>query len=102
MLQVKDPQEVFDELVKPMYEAVIKDLGDEAAQRLTELIYQSYVLGEIYGSVSTCLAQNIPIEKELWDNLAVKHMVRGDVDDVTVVDSPELQVVKAFSPILLP
>lgn len=86
MLQVKDPQEVFDIHVKP----IIQDVADMNEHELTDgmlnIPYSIFILGEMYGTISTCLAQNIPIPKELWDNPTVQSFVRGDVDDVVVVD----------------
>ena len=106
MLQVKDPQEVFDELIKPLMQSLIADLDDRSAKALNEYIYQAYVLGEIYGTISTSLAQHIPISVELWNHKAVKLMLRGDMDnimtvDTTIGDDGEADVSKA-SVILLP
>lgn len=86
MLQVKDPQEVFDEIIKPQFEAVAKEYGQDLDPSFLNKPYSIFVLGEMYGTISTCLAQNIPIPKELWDMPVVKSFVRGDVDDGVVVD----------------
>lgn len=89
MLQVKDPQEVFDENIKPLLEegAIAQDI--ELTDEILNTPYSIFVLGEMYGSISTCLAQNIPIPKEMWDMPVVQSFVRGDVDDVVVVDGVE-------------
>jgi len=73
-LQVKDPQQVFDELVLPM-------LGKDTPPNVLNTFYQIFVLGEMYGTVSTSLAQEIPIPKELWENSTVQQFVMGDVVD---------------------
>lgn len=86
MLQVKDPQEVFDEIVKSQMEEALKEEGRELSLDMLNSIYSIFVLGEMYGTISTCLAQNIPIPKEMWDMPVVQSFVRGDVDDVVVVD----------------
>lgn len=88
MLQVKDPQEVFDENIRPLFEQAAKDVRQELDEEDLNTPYSIFVLGEMYGTISTCLAQNIPIPKELWDMPVVQSFVRGDVDDVTVVDEP--------------
>jgi hypothetical protein len=89
MLQVKDPQEVFDENIKPLLleEGAAQDI--ELTDEMLNTPYSIFVLGEMYGSISTCLAQNIPIPKEMWDMPVVQSCVRGDVDDVVVVDGVE-------------
>lgn len=87
MLQVKDPQEVFDENVRPALEQGL-DIEEELSDDLLNSTYAIFVLGEMYGTISTCLAQNIPIPGGLWDMPVVKSFVRGDVDDVVVVDKP--------------
>lgn len=86
MLQVKDPQEVFDEIVKSQMEESLKEEGRELPLDMLNSIYSIFVLGEMYGTISTCLAQNIPIPKKMWDMPVVKSFVRGDVDDVAVVN----------------
>lgn len=86
MLQVKDPQEVFDEIVKSQMEEASKEEGRELPLDMLNSIYSIFVLGEMYGTISTCLAQNIPIPKEMWDIPVVQSFVRGDVDDVVMVD----------------
>lgn len=86
MLQVKDPQEVFDENIRPLFEQAAKDLRQELDEEDLNTPYSIFVLGEMYGTISTCLAQNIPIPKEMWDIPVVQSFVRGDVDDVVVVD----------------
>jgi hypothetical protein len=86
MLQVKDPQEVFDENLLPHIK-LPEDISDEKRQVILGHYYSIFVLGEIYGTISICLAQNIPIPKELWDMPVVKSFVRGDVDDVVEVDT---------------
>lgn len=86
MLQVKDPQEVFDEIVKSQMEEASKEEGRELPLDMLNSIYSIFVLGEMYGTISTCLAQNIPIPKEMWDMPVVQSFVRGDVDDVVMVD----------------
>ena len=86
MLQVKDPQEVFDENIRPLFEQVAKDLRHELDEEDLNTPYSIFVLGEMYGTISTCLAQNIPIPKEMWDMPVVQSFVRGDVDDVVVID----------------
>ena len=86
MLQVKDPQEVFDEIIRPRFEQAAKDGGQKLDEESLNTPYSIFVLGEIYGTISICLAQNIPIPKELWDMPIVQSFVRGDVDDVVVVD----------------
>ena len=86
MLQVKDPQEVFDEIVKSQMEEALKEEGRELPLDMLNSIYSIFVLGEMYGTISTCLAQNIPIPKKMWDMPVVQSFVRGDVDDVVVVD----------------
>lgn len=85
-MQVRDPQEVFDNLAKPFFQTLVDDLDETSGQMLIEHIYQTFVLGEMYGTISTCLAQNIPIPKKMWDMPVVQSFVRGDVDDVIVVD----------------
>jgi len=87
MLQVKDPQEVFDENLLSHIK-LPEDMADEERQVVLNHYYSIFVLGEMYGTISTCLAQNIPIPKELWDMPVVKSFVRGDVNNITVVDSP--------------
>lgn len=87
MLQVKDPQEVFDEHIRPQFEQAAKDVRQELDEEDLNAPYSIFVLGEMYGTISTCLAQNIPIPKEMWDMPVIKSMVRGDVDDVVVVDN---------------
>ena len=87
MLQVKDPQEVFDENIRPLFEQAAKDLRQELDEENFNIPCSIFVLGEMYGTISTCLAQNIPIPKELWDMPVVRSFVRGDVDDVVVVAS---------------
>ena len=89
MLQVKDPQEVFDEIVKSQMDEALKEEGQELPLKMLNSIYSIFVLGEMYGTISTCLAQNIPIPKEMWDMPVVQSFVRGDVDDVVVVDGVE-------------
>lgn len=86
MLQVKDPQEVFDENIKPLMQEIADKAGQELVDEMLNTPYSIFVLGEMYGTVSTCLAQNIPIPKELWDMPVVQSFVRGDVDDVVVLD----------------
>ena len=85
MLQVKDPQEVFDEIVLSAIQAELPE-GEEIPEGVLNNTYSIFILGEMYGTISTCLAQNIPIPKELWDNPTVQSFVRGDVDDVVVVE----------------
>ena len=89
MLQVKDPQEVFDEIVKSQMDEALKEEGQELPSKMLISIYSIFVLGEMYGTISTCLAQNIPIPKEMWDMPVVQSFVRGDVDDVVVVEGVE-------------
>lgn len=89
MLQVKDPQEVFDKLVRPQFERAAKDVRQELDEEDLNIPYSIFVLGEMYGTISTCLAQNIPIPKEMWDMPVIKSFVRGDVADVVVVDESE-------------
>lgn len=89
MLQVKDPQEVFDEIVKSQMDEALKEEGQELPLKMLNSIYSIFVLGEMYGTISTCLAQNIPIPKEMWDMPVVQSFVRGDVDDVVVVEGVE-------------
>jgi hypothetical protein len=84
MLQVKDPQEVFDENLLSHIK-LPEDMPDEERQVILNHYYSIFILGEMYGTISTCLAQNIPIPKELWDNPTVQSFVRGDVNDVVVV-----------------
>jgi len=86
MLQVKDPQQVFDENILPTLH-LPDDLADETRQSILGHYYSIFVLGEMYGSISTCLAQNIPVPSEMWGTDVVKSFVRGDVDDVVVVDN---------------
>ena len=86
MLQVKDPQEVFDEIVRSAIQAELAE-GEEIPEGVLNNTYSIFVLGEMYGTISTCLAQNIPIPKELWDMPVVKSFVRGDVDNVVEVDA---------------
>lgn len=90
MLQVKDPQEVFDEHIKPMMEELANELGESIENIDFNTPYSIFVLGEMYGTISTCLAQNIPIPKEMWDMPVVQSFVRGDVDDVEVVSAAKL------------
>ena len=97
MLQVKDPQEVFDEIVKSQMEEASKEEGRELPLDMLNSIYSIFVLGEMYGTISTCLAQNIPIPKEMWDMPVVQSFVRGDVDDVVMVDEPN-DTIKAKMP----
>ena len=87
MLQVKDPQQVFDEIVKTVLQSSAGNI--ELTEEMLNFPYSIFVLGEMYGTVSTCLAQNIPIPKELWDNPTVQSFVMGDVDDVVVVNRLE-------------
>lgn len=87
MLQVKDPQEVFDENIKPLLEAIAEEGGDDLDDSVLNSTYSIFVLGEMYGTISICLAQNIPIPKELWDMPVVQSFVRGDVDNVVEVDA---------------
>ena len=87
MLQVKDPQEVFDEIIRPQFEQAAKDGGQKLDEESLNTPYSIFVLGEIYGTISICLAQNIPIPKELWDMAIVQSFVRGDVDNVVEVDA---------------
>ena len=87
MLQVKDPQEVFDENIRPLMKEIADETGQELVDEMLNTPYSIFVLGEMYGTISTCLAQNIPIPKELWDMPVIQSMVRGDVDDVVVVES---------------
>ena len=89
MLQVKDPQEVFDEIVRSAIQADLPE-GEEIPEGVLNNTYSIFVLGEMYGTISTCLAQNIPIPKEMWDMPVVKSFVRGDVDDVVVVKPEDL------------
>ena len=89
MLQVKDPQEVFDEHIRPQFEQAAKDVGQELDEEDLNVPYSIFVLGEMYGTISTCLAQNIPVPKEMWDMPVIKSMVRGDVDDVVEVKPEE-------------
>lgn len=94
-MQVRDPQEVFDDLAKPFFQTLVDDLDEVSGQMLIEHIYQTFVLGEMYGTISTCLAQNIPIPKDMWDMPVVKSFVRGDVEDVVIVnDEPQLDTTK--------
>lgn len=86
MLQVKDPQEVFDENIRPLMKEIADETGQELVDEMLNTPYSIFVLGEMYGTISTCLAQNIPIPKEMWDMPVVKSFVRGDVDDVVMVD----------------
>jgi hypothetical protein len=86
MLQVKDPQEVFDENIRPLFVQAAKDIRQELDEEALNTPYSIFILGEMYGTISTCLAQNIPIPKELWDMPVVKSFVRGDTNDVIVVD----------------
>lgn len=87
MLQVKDFEEVFDDTALPFIQQnLLAQQNGEEYLPFHEAIRQVFVLGEMYGTVSTCLAQNIPIPKELWDMPVVQSFVRGDVDDVVVVD----------------
>jgi len=88
MLQVKDPQQVFDENILPKLH-LPDDLADETRQSILGHYYSIFVLGEMYGTISTCLAQNVPIPKEMWDMDVVKSFVRGDVNDVIVVEPEE-------------
>tara|TARA_R110000868_G_scaffold377881_4_gene643257 strand:- start:3400 stop:3789 length:390 start_codon:yes stop_codon:yes gene_type:complete len=88
MLQVKDPQEVFDEHVRPSLEF---DIDEQEESAILNSTYSIFVLGEMYGTISTCLAQNIPIPKEMWDMPVIKSMVRGDVDDVVELTDDELK-----------
>lgn len=90
MLQVKDPQEVFDEHIRPQFEQAAKDVRQELDEEDLNVPYSIFVLGEMYGTISTCLAQNIPIPKEMWDMPVVQSFVRGDVDDVVVVEPEDL------------
>ena len=91
MLQVKDPQEVFDENFLPHIN-LPDDITDEERQVVLNHYYSIFILGEMYGTISTCLAQNIPIPKELWDNPTVQSFVRGDVDDVVMVNTIEAKM----------
>lgn len=86
MLQVKDPQEVFDENIRPMLEDAAALIGTDLSDKHLNSTYSIFVLGEMYGTISTCLAQNIPIPKKMWDMPVVKSFVRGDVDDVVEVE----------------
>lgn len=87
MLQVKDPQEVFDENIKPLMKEIADEAGQELVDEMLNTPYSIFVLGEMYGTISICLAQNIPIPKELWDMPIVQSFVRGDVDNVVGVDA---------------
>ena len=78
-LQVKDPQQVFDEIILPQLKALFNQGGEELSPDYLEDLYQIFVLGEMYGTVSTSLAQEIPIPKELWENSTVQQFVMGDV-----------------------
>lgn len=98
MLQVKDPQEVFDENIRPSLEQSAIAQGIELTDEMLNTPYSVFILGEMYGTISTCLAQNIPIPKELWDMPVVKSFVRGDVDDVIVVNNDDNPI--EFSPII--
>ena len=77
-LQIKDPQQVFDEIVVPQ-------LGTRIPTSLLNTFYQIFILGEMYGTVSTSLAQEIPIPKELWENSTVQQFVMGDTDNTVTV-----------------
>ena len=84
-LQVKDPQQVFDELILPQLQALFKQGGEELSPDYLEDLYQIFILGEMYGTVSTSLAQEIPIPKELWENSTVQQFVMGDTDNTVTV-----------------
>jgi len=73
-LQVKDPQQVFDEIILPM----VQSDNEELPLELLSSLYQIFVLGEMYGTVSTCLAQEISIPKMLWENSTVQQFIMGD------------------------
>jgi len=84
-LQVKDPQQVFDEIVLSQLQAQFKTDGEIPSSDFVNALYQIFVLGEMYGTISTSLAQEIPIPKELWENSTVQQFVMGDTDNTVTV-----------------
>ena len=65
MLQVKDPQEVFDENIKPLLleEGAAQDI--ELTDEMLNTPYSIFVLGEMYGSTVSYTHLTLPTNREV-------------------------------------